>query len=115
MAALIPEMPAPATRTVPVGFFSAIIPLLFDLTGHFKQLIRFESSQRLFFIDRSACLIVESGLSLIGTRSEQRHQIDIIRACTRTLTATDTEKAHMVHTGQMIEQGVVRHLQHTAL
>src|SRR5512141_2684963 len=101
MAALIPEMPAPATRTVPIGFFSAIITLLFGLTSHFKQLIRFESSHRLFFIDRSSCLIVESGLSLIGTRPEQRHQVNIIRACTCTLTATYTEKAHMVHTGQM--------------
>src|SRR5208337_148324 len=115
MAALIPEMPAPATRTVPVGFFSAIISLLFGLTSHFKQFIRFESSQRLLFKDRSSRLIAESGLSLIGARSEQRHQINIIGAGAGTLAATDTEKAHMVHTGQMIEQGVVRHLQHTAL
>src|SRR5665647_2450663 len=85
MAALIPDMPAPATRTVPIGFFSAIIALLFDLTGHFNQLIRFESCQRLLFVERSSRLKIESSLRLISTCLEQRHRINTIRAGTRTL------------------------------
>src|SRR5512139_630687 len=106
----MPLIPDPTTRAEPI-FFSDMIALLFDLTGHFDQLIRLEPGHGLLFFDRSSCLVVESGLGFVGTGPEQRHEIDAVRACTRALTATDAEKAHVGHACQMIEQGVVRHLQ----
>src|SRR6056297_579098 len=109
MAALMPEIPAPTTRTVPIRCSSAMRALLFDLTGDVGEFVVEKHGQGQWFFQGAAGLIVEPFLDFFARRSEDGHQVDPVGTTAGALAAADAGGADMGDAGHMIEDRVRGH------